>query len=57
MFLGDFVPSMKKAMELVSGLAMGPPRLPLTSLDETSENNLAVKLKMSSNVFEKNNSE
>ncbi|KAJ0173517.1 hypothetical protein K1T71_010666 [Dendrolimus kikuchii] len=42
---GDFVPSMKEAMELVTGIAMGPPRLPLLPLGESSKKSVADNLK------------
>lgn len=33
-FLGEFVPCMKAAMELVTGIKVGPPRMPQRPLND-----------------------
>ncbi|XP_028166060.1 N-acetylneuraminate lyase-like [Ostrinia furnacalis] len=42
---GDFVPSMKVAMELVTGIKVGPPRRPLAPIDDLHVRQLAENLK------------
>ncbi|KAL0868964.1 hypothetical protein ABMA27_007291 [Loxostege sticticalis] len=42
---GEFVPSMKAAMELISGIQVGPPRQPLAPLDQLRRSRLADNLK------------
>ncbi|XP_031769529.2 N-acetylneuraminate lyase-like [Galleria mellonella] len=42
---GDFVPTMKAAMQLVTGIKVGPPRLPQIPLSDTSVARIADHLK------------
>ncbi|KAM3960482.1 N-acetylneuraminate lyase-like [Aphomia sociella] len=44
---GDFVPAMKAAMELVTGIRVGPTRLPQLPLDETRVTRIAEHLRNS----------
>ncbi|XP_053613384.1 N-acetylneuraminate lyase-like [Plodia interpunctella] len=44
---GDFVPSMKAAMELLTGIKVGPPRLPQLSLDNSKRFRLSEHLRNS----------
>ena len=43
--LGPWVPVMKASMELVTGIKVGPPALPLKPISEDAKERIATKLR------------
>lgn len=45
--IGTWVPTMKAAMDIVSGIKMGPPALPLIPISEEAKKRIAARLRTS----------